>query len=185
MRQQYEQRIIETKKKIFNAFVDMMKDTSIHQISISELCKKAGINRTTFYNHFGSQYDVLNEIIDLYLHELEEMLHNVCIDDIEGVEKRVELCFEFALKHKDVTKMLIENTNGTDFASRLFALPKIEKLFNEKLSTIQDENEKKAYISFITYGSYQLLCEWLNHPDRMDARDEAKLVLKLARKVCA
>ncbi|MCD7820349.1 MAG: TetR/AcrR family transcriptional regulator [Lachnospiraceae bacterium] len=184
MKQQYEQRVMETKKKIYDAFACLMRRKSIHQISISELCQLAEINRSTFYHHYGSQYDVLREMTDLFLAQLEERLQNVSPYDKAGVQRRVEMCLDFAAENNDLTLLLMENTAGTDFAKRLFSLPKIEFLLNEKLSCIQDEAERQASISFVTYGAYQLLLEWLNTPERVSAKQEAELILKLARKIC-
>lgn len=184
MKTQYEQRVLETKKKIFSAFIQMMQRMPIHQISISELCHLAGINRSTFYNHFGSPYDVLTAMTGDFLEGMEETLQNVSPDDQEGVQRRVELCFEYAVQHRETALLLMQNSAGTDFATRLFSMPKIENLLNKKFSDMQDEIERKACISFVTHGSYQLLLEWLKDPDRISPGQEAALILNLARKIC-
>ena len=54
------QRVMLTKQLIRGALLKMLKTCNINKISILKLCQIAGINRTTFYNHYGSQYDVLN-----------------------------------------------------------------------------------------------------------------------------
>lgn len=46
------QRVELTKERIFGAFVSLLQEKPIHQISIRELCENAGINRTTFYNMY-------------------------------------------------------------------------------------------------------------------------------------
>ncbi len=184
MKQQYEHRITETKKKIYISFIHLLQVKSIHQISISELCRQAGINRSTFYQHFGSQYDVLAEMTDGFLAELEQKLQNVSPNDQAGIQSRVELCFEYAAENAELTLLLINNNSGTEFAKRLFSLPRIEDLLNEKLCRVKNAAERQAIISFVTYGSYQLLLEWLNTSNRASARDEAALILGLARKVC-
>jgi AcrR family transcriptional regulator len=40
----------------------LLKEKDTAKISISELGHKAGINRTTFYYHYGSQHDLLENI---------------------------------------------------------------------------------------------------------------------------
>ncbi|MCD8159994.1 MAG: TetR/AcrR family transcriptional regulator [Clostridiales bacterium] len=184
MKQQYEQRILETKQRIYDAFLQLMQEKAIHQITVSELCRLAGINRSTFYHHFGSQYDVLAELTEDFLNELEERLRNVSPDDREGVQRRVELCLDYAMEHRALTLLLMRNTTGTDFARRLFSLPHIERLLSEKLSDVDSETERRARIAFVTYGSYQLLQEWLNTPEPIGTREETTLILKLARRIC-
>ncbi|MCD7919931.1 MAG: TetR/AcrR family transcriptional regulator [Clostridiales bacterium] len=184
MKQQYEQRVLATKRRIYSAFIHLMQEKAIHQISISELCRLADINRSTFYHHFGSQYDVLAELTDDFLAQLEERLQNVSPYDQEGVQRRVELCLDYAMENRTLTLLLMRNTVGTDFAQRLFSLPRIEMLLSEKLSDVEIEEERRARISFVTYGSYQLLQEWLNAPDPVRTEEETALILKLARRIC-
>ncbi|MCD8142672.1 MAG: TetR/AcrR family transcriptional regulator [Clostridiales bacterium] len=184
MKQQYEQRVLATKRRIYSAFLQLMQEKAIHQISISELCRLADINRSTFYHHFGNQYDVLTELTEDFLAQLEEKLQNVSPYDQEGVQRRVELCLDYAMENRTLTLLLMQNAVGTDFAQRLFSLPNIEMLLSEKLSDVESEAERRARISFVTYGSYQLLQEWLTAPDPVGTEEETTLILKLARRIC-
>ena len=61
------QRIMLTKRLLQTAFLKLLKVKPIHAISIRELCLEAGINRTTFYYHYGSQYDLLEDISRRFL----------------------------------------------------------------------------------------------------------------------
>ena len=185
MKSQYEQRILETKRRIYGAFLRLMRDRSIHQISISELCQLAGINRSTFYHHFGSQYDVLAELTDAFLEDLEAQLLDVSPRDQAGVQRRVEMCLDNAMRNKELTLLLMRSSEGTQFALRLFSLPKIENLLHESLADVPSEAERRARIDFVTYGAYRLLQQWLTAPAPISTQEETALILKLARCVCS
>ena len=60
-------RVERTKKRVHEALLELLRKGDINRISIRELCSLAEINRTTFYNHYGSQYDVLNEMAEEYI----------------------------------------------------------------------------------------------------------------------
>lgn len=62
-----ETKILHTKERIRNSLIQMLGNITIEKITIKELCMTAGINRTTFYKYYGSQYDVLNEIASIYI----------------------------------------------------------------------------------------------------------------------
>lgn len=64
---QKRKRKTQTKDKIYTALLTLLKKYDIQHISILELCQTAKINRTTFYNHYGSQYDVLEEMAASYI----------------------------------------------------------------------------------------------------------------------
>ena len=136
------QRVALTKQLIYQAFFTLLKKKSIRQISIRELCEIAGINRTTFYNHYGIQ------------------------------------------DNPELSSMLMNNDPDETFAQRLFSLPEIEEMLNAALAEIQDEKEKAATIAFAIHGSYKVLQDWINDPDRVSPEEETELILTLAGRVC-
>ena len=50
-------RITKTKKKLFDTFIDMLGATSIEDITVNDLCTKAGVRRATFYKHYTDKID--------------------------------------------------------------------------------------------------------------------------------
>ena len=44
-------KVINTKRKLSRSLISLLTSKSITEIDVSELCEKAGINRTTFYKH--------------------------------------------------------------------------------------------------------------------------------------
>ncbi len=48
----------DTRTEIANAFKESVRKTSLSQTRIADLIAQLGINRNTFYYHFGSKYDV-------------------------------------------------------------------------------------------------------------------------------
>ena len=74
----------ETLETIKKTFVEMIQDQELDRISISHLCKKAGINRTTFY----SCYDGLHDIADSIRRELEDNMAEMYRDEIENRKSR-------------------------------------------------------------------------------------------------
>ena len=59
----------------------MLGNITIEKITIKELCMTAGINRTTFYKYYGSQYDVLNEIASIYISKTTALLMENLAED--------------------------------------------------------------------------------------------------------
>lgn len=51
-------KVCATKRKITTCLFAAMKHDSIDRITVAEVCAAAHINRSTFYNHFDSLYDV-------------------------------------------------------------------------------------------------------------------------------
>lgn len=49
-------------EKIEKAFMNMLLTKNINQISITDICKETGLNRTTFYANYTDIYDLADKI---------------------------------------------------------------------------------------------------------------------------
>ena len=52
-------RVIKTKKSLYDGLIMMMKDKPFEEIKVSDICKVALTNRSTFYDHFNDKYELL------------------------------------------------------------------------------------------------------------------------------
>ena len=68
------QRVYLTKKLLENALISLLKQKSLYNISIRELCDVASINRSTFYKHFNSQFELFNSMEDNLLKGIDSIL---------------------------------------------------------------------------------------------------------------
>jgi AcrR family transcriptional regulator len=53
-------RVKRTQKCLWEALRTLLEERSFEQISVTDICEEATINRTTFYKHFESKYDLLS-----------------------------------------------------------------------------------------------------------------------------
>ena len=65
MEKKTDRRVIKTKHAIFKAFVELLNEKDVNQITITDIAKKANINRKTFYNYYSDAYKVMEEIENL------------------------------------------------------------------------------------------------------------------------
>lgn len=56
-------RIVKTKKALKEAVVELLKQGDVSLINVFSICQKAGINRTTFYNHYKDKDALLKEMV--------------------------------------------------------------------------------------------------------------------------
>lgn len=53
-----------TRKMLQGALLDLLEEQPLSKINVSKLCERADLNRSTFYAHFKSPQDLLNNIRD-------------------------------------------------------------------------------------------------------------------------
>lgn len=70
----------ESKQYIKKALILLLEEKTFEQISISDITRKAGINRGTFYLHFKDKYDMLMQFKEELLSNLYTMLNKGSIE---------------------------------------------------------------------------------------------------------
>ena len=63
----------ESLERIERVFVELLQDRELEQISVSAICKKADLNRTTFYANYTDLYDLADSIRDKLENNLAQL----------------------------------------------------------------------------------------------------------------
>lgn len=82
-----DKRIERTKKFILDALSQLLEEKKIEDISVTELCKKADINRSTFYLHYDSVVDACKEVERVFANDFVEW-YEQCEE--EGIADNIE-----------------------------------------------------------------------------------------------
>lgn len=65
-------RIRRTHKLLFDALIFLLSEKNFGNISITDICDKAMVHRTTFYKHFEDKYHLLDSLISQLVQNFEE-----------------------------------------------------------------------------------------------------------------
>ena len=63
----------ESVAKIEQVFVSLLQTKELSQITVSDICKKAGLNRTTFYANYLDIYDLADKIKEHLENEMKQL----------------------------------------------------------------------------------------------------------------
>ena len=114
-----------TRNLIKNTFSELlMEEKELNKITVSELVKRADINRGTFYNHYDNIFAIAKDF--------EDELLAVLIDSSNEFNS-IEDIFDF---FDDVTKYLKENEN----MYKMILTSREPLVFLEKLNNMLQEN---------------------------------------------
>ena len=67
-----DKRVIKTKKNIRESFIRLLSEKSFDEITITELCRAAGMSRITFYTHYSDKYELTEFLFTDLMRTCEE-----------------------------------------------------------------------------------------------------------------
>ena len=65
-----------TAVRMQQALIDLLEEKDLNDISITDICEKAGVNRSTFYAHYDNLYDLLKETQESAITEFFDSLNS-------------------------------------------------------------------------------------------------------------
>ncbi|MCD7784502.1 MAG: TetR/AcrR family transcriptional regulator [Oscillospiraceae bacterium] len=173
-------RVLVTKKLISEALLKLLETKSIEKVTITELCETAHVNRSTFYHHYTSQYDVLTEIEDEKVEDIRAMLDKVDPKRSFTIREQVEAVCEY-LKENKSAFLLFMNSKYIlkDFSEKLFDITLNKDLATEHAPKELSDEQKKLWENFYQGGLYYLTYSWLSGNFSASPSDVTDLICEL------
>lgn len=154
-----DRRVLHTKERLYDALMELLREKSIDKITTTALCEKADINRNTFYSHYSSPRDLLNEV--------EENLTNRIIDSIDRINNNYTALLQ------DICNIMYENA---DLITVLYSPNSDAKYLQELISETHEyvlhkwtlanpslpESELRFILNYCTGGTYCVIKAWID-----------------------
>ncbi|MCQ6560568.1 TetR family transcriptional regulator [Paenibacillus mendelii] len=136
------------------AFLDLLDKSPFDKISVSQIVKKAGISRSTFYLHFLDKYDLMDKLTE---HITDEFLSHYQVYDKESVsaapnqvqKTTLEIC-KHMMTYKSFYNQQLRNPVFIHYLS--------QQLFEQLVHVYRH----KGYATFAGYGTIGYLTQWIH-----------------------
>ena len=69
-------RVRKTKRALYDAFVLMLSEQRFEDITINDLCNRAGIRRATFYKHYSDKFEFSTAVVHALRDKFDQMIWN-------------------------------------------------------------------------------------------------------------
>jgi len=168
-----------TKMVIHESLMELMKEKSILSVSVKDICDRADISRSTFYDHYKDQYDLLKQIEDETLGYFEDMLNNYKDKQTKKeTTQMVEEMLTYIANNGKTIHVLLSENGDIGFQKKLlyhFIMHnQITKYFSEKLN----DETKPYYTVFLVHGALGLIQHWLKNNLAMPIPQLTKILMK-------
>lgn len=172
------QRIMLTKKLLKDGLLRLLENKSIEKVNVTELCREAGINRATFYAHYETPHDVLNEIeSDIsadVIHSFEQVLQN---DKHLNLQEGIEIVCQYFYDNIELLRVLIRNYSTQNLAISFTRA--YEAVISSPLAKGADEEDVKLVTTFLAGGGFFVLCYWISGGVQKTSKEMAQLMADL------
>ena len=172
-------RVRKTREAIRRAFEEMVCEMDYEQITVKELADRAMINRKTFYLHYETLDDLLEElqqeIVDSFVGQ------NVSYRSMADIKRIIRFFYEFAVKMPELYERLLTSGSyervGDRINERIMAY-QAQKYHGAFSRNIYEDNLVFAYFAPITTILYR---QWVKDGKKMPLED---LIATATRLVC-
>ena len=148
-------RIIRSKASLISALVSLLKNRSIEELTISELCEKADVNRNTFYSHYSDINDLFDELKGKYMENFIILMKN---NQEEGRSKKESFTsiLETIKINRETSSVILHSSDGCQFLKTLFSLS------FQQYSSSTDKSYTNYEVAFVNGGISNIIMEWEN-----------------------
>ncbi|MBR3523142.1 MAG: TetR/AcrR family transcriptional regulator C-terminal domain-containing protein [Bacilli bacterium] len=146
-----------TKTYLANALLELLKEKDFDKIKVNEICDKALIHKTTFYNHFEDKYELLNYTLLKIHHEITDntKFEGSLIDYYLSIAKYY---IKYIKDNPELFKSIIANDNNTGLIlfQKLYVKDIAEKITINNIREVPANYAAHFYVSAVL----AIISEW-------------------------
>ena len=171
------QRFIETRNKIKYVYLQLLKEKDANKITVSEICEKAEIHRTTFYGHFESA----PALMDTLIKEMYEQIMSFFIESESSTKQmgQFEQLFALVKEHQDFFRQYF-----TSFGQHNLFQHEFPNLLNENMEGVmkemgfQTKDELMYHQIFFSEGLSAIIRLWIERGCKESPKEMSDIIKK-------
>lgn len=176
-----------TRKLIRDALVAVCaqdKNTTVQNVTITQICNQAGIARSTFYAHYEGVHSLVKEIEDEVVEGINTVYRNFYHEPLNKYKEHapfpaINELYEFYLGYVDLLRVLLGRNGSPHFVNTLLGMMKSR--FLNKLEHDRVECEDADIVSeFVSSGYMGVLEHWVFNRNEVPPEKVSAIVGKLA-----
>lgn len=159
---------------IKKATIELLKNKSIGGIKICELCKKANVNRNTFYAHYKSPIEVVETISRDFLQDFKDIVKA----STDRREAYVDIC-RYIYARQEVFSMLI----SANVENRYLKIALDSARSNARSGFLGETHNKLTEYKneFLIGGCYFVLMHWIESGAKESPEEIGKTLYELMK----
>lgn len=152
---------LKSQQWLLDALMKLMHEKPYHKVTITEICREADLDRSTFYRNFDTKESLLNQYIQqlteefirrlreaerLTMDQISNVFFNLCIDELD---------FFVNLRNNGLSNFVLESFNNQ--------LPHIHTVVTNKLEYLVEDEYLMYALAFNAGGMWNMLMSWIDN----------------------
>jgi len=175
-----DRRVRYTKAVLRQSLLELMSDQPIENITVKELCRRADVNRGTFYAHYASPHELLlsieNELHEEIAQSLDTNLTTEAISDL------LINIFDLVEKNRDLCAVLFSEHGDKNFMRRIMFLAHDRSMqqWKARYPEVDPACMEKEY-TFVVSGCLGLMQDWVSSGMATNRSDFIQIIDKFIK----
>lgn len=167
-----------TRQKIKDAFIELCAENGLANVTVSQITKRSGCNRCTFYNYYENTDTLLKDIEDAILEQYKKQYAEIFAN---GLPSNYEIVLTHAV---DIIRqigrpiyVLVSSNGDISFRERLY---NIVKPYQEQITKGSIDQETMEYLNIYIFSSiFGLLGHWFDTKQKTPEKELVELAQSL------
>ncbi|MBQ7896731.1 MAG: TetR/AcrR family transcriptional regulator [Oscillospiraceae bacterium] len=164
-----------TRSILIDTFLKLSKEKPLDKITVSEICTKAGYNRSTFYQYFNDTNHLLSGIGDDLLLYIKDTVINQ-VGKAPPERYFIESFIYIHEEKRDILKLLLGD-RANSFSSKLKET--MIPLFARQMQMPMDDEQTVYKLDFYLSGIISMLSRWVTSEPTMPPEQYALITRQI------
>jgi AcrR family transcriptional regulator len=170
-----------TKNAIRNSLIALMGQKPITQITVTEICEKADIHRTTFYAHYDDHYDLLKQMEKEAMTNFDRLLdENKLATNCTSREiaAMMEEPLRYIADNNDSLQALLSKNGDIYFQEKFIRrlIMHLHQIRKKGTGEVTDDKKNIYYSVFLVHGAIAILQLWIKNKMDIPVSEIAKIL---------
>ncbi len=185
-----ESKYFNTAKKMHDALLSLLEKKDFDYISVSDVCKEAKVNRSTFYLHYQNVVDLLEEVISGNLASFSESFDTKIYGNIDFAPKEELVLIDdkyiipylnFIKENRKLYQIAMKNSSL--FRTDVMKKNVYANLISKILDRFEIEEKYKGYVfDFFVGGIVSIVSRWCLNDCDLEVSELADFIKRYVSK---
>lgn len=184
-----DRRAVRTKKMIRTALSELIEEKGFNNISITDLTRRADINRGTFYLHYTDKYDLLEQVENELIEEIQEQTKNLDFIpplNLEAINEPLAFIiklFQYFKENAALLKAILGSKGDPLFRQKIKKIIETNLFEKRMIKKIMKENmliSEEYFTAYLLSAHLGVVEQWLESGMKTPMEEMALILTRLS-----